>query len=56
MCIRDRHIVDEEKIPEEFFQVKETKLLNKDKLKESLKNGENIPGCELIQEKRISIK
>ncbi|GIR18725.1 MAG: hypothetical protein CM15mP33_02470 [Candidatus Neomarinimicrobiota bacterium] len=31
---------DEEKIPEEFFQVKETKLLNKDKLKESLKNGE----------------
>ena len=50
------HIVDEEKIPEEFFQVKETKLLNKDKLKESLKNGEDIPGCELIQEKRISIK
>ena len=51
-----RQIVDEEKIPEEFFQVKETKLLNKDKLKESLKNGEDIPGCELIQEKRISIK
>ena len=50
------HIVDEEKIPEKFFQVKETKLLNKDKLKESLKNGEDIPGCELIQEKRISIK
>ena len=50
------HILDEEKIPEEFFQVKETKLLNKDKLKESLKNGEDIPGCELIQEKRISIK
>jgi hypothetical protein len=50
------HIVDEEKIPDEFFQVKETKLLNKDKIKESLKNGEDIPGCELIQEKRISIK
>ena len=32
------HIVDEEKIPEEFFQIKETKLLNKDKIKESLKN------------------
>ena len=28
------HIVDEEKIPEEFFQIKETKLLNKDKIKE----------------------
>ena len=50
------HIVDEEKIPEEFFHIKETKLLNKDKIKESLKNGEDIPGCELIQEKRISIK
>ena len=50
------HNIDEEKIPEEFFQVKETKLLNKDKIKESLKNGEDIPGCELIQEKRISIK
>ena len=26
------------------------------KIKESLKNGEDIPGCELVQEKRISIK
>jgi len=50
------HIIDEEKIPEEFFQIKETKLLNKDKIKESLRNGDDIPGCELIQEKRISIK
>ena len=50
------NIIDEEKIPEKFFQIKETKLLNKDKIKESLRNGENIPGCELIQEKRISIK
>ena len=50
------NITDEEKIPEEFFKIKETKLLNKDKIKESLKDGEDIPGCELIQEKRISIK
>lgn len=50
------NIIDEKKIPEEFFQIKESKLLNKDKIKESLKNGEDIPGCELIQEKRISIK
>ena len=60
LFIKEEEIVEnvenEEKIPEEFFQVKETKLLNKDKLKESLKNGEDIPGCELIQEKRISIK
>ena len=50
------NIIDEEKIPEEFFQVKESKSLNRDKIKESLSNGEDIPGCELIQEKRISIK
>ena len=50
------NILDENKIPEKFFHLKETKVLNKDRVKESLKNGEDIPGCELIQEKRITIK
>ena len=50
------NIIDENLVPKEFFQYKETKLLNKDKIKDSLKNGEDVPGCELIQEKRISIK
>ena len=50
------NIIDEDLVPKEFFQYKETKLLNKDKIKDSLKNGEDVPGCELIQEKRISIK
>lgn len=50
------NILDENKIPEKFFHLKEAKVLNKDKVKESLKNGEDIPGCELIQEKRITIK
>jgi hypothetical protein len=50
------NIIDEDLVPKEFFQYKETKLLNKDRIKDSLKNGEDVPGCELIQEKRISIK
>ena len=50
------NILDENKIPEKFFHLKKAKVLNKDKVKESLKNGEDIPGCELIQEKRITIK
>ena len=50
------NILDENKIPEKFFHFKETKVLNKDRVNESLKNGEDIPGCELIQEKRITIK
>ena len=50
------NIIDEDLVPKEFFQYKETRLLNKDKIKDSLKNGEDVPGCELIQEKRISIK
>jgi hypothetical protein len=30
--------------------------IDKGKIKEALKNGEDVPGCELIQEKRVSIK
>jgi ribosomal protein S15P/S13E len=50
------NVIDENLIPKEFFNIKENKVLNKDMIKESLQNGNDIPGCELIQEKRISIK
>ena len=42
----------------EYFieSLKETKTVNKEKIKEALKNGEEIPGCELVQENRITIK
>jgi|TARA_A200000159_G_scaffold154400_1_gene167217 hypothetical protein len=50
------NVVDEDLIPEEFFNIKENKVLNKDMIKESLQNGSNVPGCELIQEKRVNIK
>ena len=50
------NIIDEELIPEEFFNIKENKVLDKDMIKESLQNGNKIPGCELVQEKRVNIK
>jgi hypothetical protein len=50
------NVINEEIIPEQYFILKENKVLDKDKIKESLKNGDKIPGCELIQEKRINIK
>ena len=50
------NVIDEELIPEEFFNIKENKVLDKDMIKESLQNGSKIPGCELVQEKRINIK
>ena len=49
-------VINEELLPDQYFIVKENKVLDKDKIKESLKNGCEIPGCELIQEKRVSIK
>ena len=50
------NVINEELIPDQYFILKENKVLDKDKIKESLKNGDKIPGCELIQEKRINIK
>tara|TARA_B100001057_G_scaffold438411_1_gene470883 strand:- start:94 stop:585 length:492 start_codon:yes stop_codon:yes gene_type:complete len=50
------NIIDEEVIPEKFFTLKENKIVNKEKIKEELKEGNKVPGCELIQEKRVSIK
>jgi hypothetical protein len=33
------NVIDEDLIPEEFFNIKENKVLNKDMIKESLQNG-----------------
>ena len=49
-------ITNENEIPEDFIDTKETKAVNKEKIKEALKNGEEVPGCELVQENRITIK
>ena len=49
-------ITNEKDIPRDFLETKEVQSIDKTKIKEALKNGENIPGCELVQEKRVSIK
>ena len=49
-------ITNETEIPSDFIDTKETKSVNKEKIKEALKNGEEVPGCELVQENRITIK
>ena len=49
-------ITDENVIPSDFLETKEVQSIDKAKVKEALKNGDEVPGCELIQEKRVSIK
>ena len=49
-------ITNENEIPEDFIDTKETKAVNKEKIKEALKDGKEVPGCELVQENRITIK
>ena len=49
-------INNENEIPEDFIYTKETKTVNKEKIKEALKDGKEVPGCELVQENRITIK
>jgi hypothetical protein len=49
-------IIDEQLIPKEYFEIQEQVSINKTKIKEDLKNGIDIPGCEMIQEKRLNIK
>ena len=49
-------ITNENDIPDKFLEKKEVQTIDKTKIKEALKNGEDVAGCELIQEKRVSIK
>ena len=49
-------ITNEKEIPAEFIDTKETETINKEKLKEALKNGMEIAGCKLVQENRLTIK
>lgn len=49
-------IVNEEAIPEEFFNVKIEKTPNKTAIKEALKAGADISGCGLKQNLAVMIK
>lgn len=50
------NIIDESIIPDEFFNVKELISIDKNKIKERIKLGEEIPGAELIITKSLVIK
>lgn len=49
-------LIDETKIPEDYFRVDFIRVLDKNAVKDAIKNGEIIEGAELIQETRVSIK
>ena len=46
---------DEGNIPEEFFK-QSAPILDKQALREAIKNGKKIAGAELIQTERVDIK
>lgn len=48
-------VLDETKIPQEFFRVKESVSLDKRGLIELLKNGEQIQGVELEQKQSVRV-
>ena len=50
------NIIDESLIPQKFISTKTVESTDKKAIKQSLQNNEEVPGCELVQEKRISIK
>lgn len=50
------NVLDENAIPEKFIKEKVVKTLDKKYIKEELKNGIEIPGCELNYTKRLIIK
>lgn len=49
-------ILDESLIPEYFIQEEVVKNVNKTLIKDTLKDGKDVPGCTLIQNESITIK
>jgi hypothetical protein len=49
-------VMNEEIIPSHFFTVKEVKTVNKTKIKEAIKNGENVFGAILQVNNNLQIK
>lgn len=49
-------ITDEAQLPEEFLKVVTTAKPDKTALKDALKNGEEVPGCQLVEHNNLSVK
>lgn len=50
------HIVDETKIPKEFFNTRISTSVNKALIKETIQNGKSVPGAELQTNRKAVIK
>jgi hypothetical protein len=50
------HIKNIELIPTEYTYLEQTKVIEERKIKQVLKNGYSVPGCELIQDESIRIR
>lgn len=49
-------VTDESLVPEDFKEIVETVKIDKTALKSALKSGEDIPGAQLVQGKRLVIR
>lgn len=49
-------IDDEHLIPDEFFNIKETRTVSKDAIGKALKAGKQVQGAELIEKASLTIK
>lgn len=50
------NVIDESMIPKEYVRYKTTEAPDKKAIKAALKEGNSIPGAELIQRKNIQVK
>jgi len=49
-------ITDEAKIPHKFIKIKQETMIDKNAIKEALKNGEKVKGVQINEVKHLSIK
>lgn len=43
-------------IPDKFWKITSTQTLDKKAVKEAIENGEEVPGCKLVQDTRLELK
>ena len=49
-------IIDEKDVPGNFFETKTVSTVSKTKIKEAIKEGQTIPGAQLITKQNLQIK
>jgi len=49
-------VLDQTKIPEQFIKTTITQSVDKAKIKDAFKDGQAVPGCELVQGRSLRIR